>query len=67
MMAILWDRMPYLTSLLNTEVIPLEMAVEAYQSFHDGSPKKYVIDPHNTTKLASSSRTGERISAKASA
>lgn len=67
MMAILWDRMPYLTSLLNTEVIPLEMAVEAYQSFHDGSAKKYVIDPHNTTKLASSSRTGERISAEASA
>jgi glutathione-independent formaldehyde dehydrogenase len=43
------------------------MAVEAYQSFHDGSAKKYVIDPHNTTKLASSSRTGERISAGASA
>src|SRR6201996_959837 len=53
MMAILWDRMPYLTELLNTEVIPLERAVEAYQSFHDGSAKKYVIDPHNTTKLAS--------------
>ena len=24
MMAILWDRMPYLTGLLNTEIIPLE-------------------------------------------
>lgn len=51
--AILWDRMPYLTPLLNTEVIPLERAVEAYQIFHDGSPKKFVIDPHNTTKLMS--------------
>jgi glutathione-independent formaldehyde dehydrogenase len=54
MMAILWDRMPYLTPLLNTEVIRLEDAVEAYQVFHDGSPKKYVIDPHDTTKLAAS-------------
>ncbi len=55
MMAILWDRMPYLTPLLNTEVIPLEDAVAAYGTFHDGSPKKYVIDPHNTTKLAAAS------------
>jgi hypothetical protein len=42
----------YLTPLLNTEVIPLE-AVEAYQIFHDGSPKKFVIDPHNMAKLMS--------------
>jgi glutathione-independent formaldehyde dehydrogenase len=55
MMAILWDRMPYLTPLLNTEVIALENAVAAYETFHDGSPKKYVIDPHNTTKLAAAS------------
>jgi glutathione-independent formaldehyde dehydrogenase len=55
MMAILWDRMPYLTPLLNTEVIALEDAVAAYETFHDGSPKKYVIDPHNTTKLAAAS------------
>jgi glutathione-independent formaldehyde dehydrogenase len=52
MMAILWERMPYLTPLLNTEIIPLERASEAYKSFHDGSPKKFVIDPHNTTKMA---------------
>jgi glutathione-independent formaldehyde dehydrogenase len=52
MMAILWDRMPYLTPLLNTEIISLEKAPEAYKIFHDGSPKKYVIDPHNMTKLA---------------
>ena len=50
MMAILWDRMPYLTDLLNTEVIPLEKAPEAYKVFREGSPKKFVIDPHNTTK-----------------
>ena len=60
MMAILWDRMPYLTPLLNAEVIPLERAVEAYQIFHDGSPKKFVIDPHNTTKLMSTGKAGER-------
>lgn len=55
MIAILWDPLPYLTGLLNTEIIPIERAVEAYD-FHKGSAKKYVIDPHNTTKLASSSR-----------
>jgi glutathione-independent formaldehyde dehydrogenase len=54
MMAILWDRMPYLTDLLHTEVITLEDAVDAYKVFRDGSPSKYVIDPHNTTKLAAS-------------
>jgi glutathione-independent formaldehyde dehydrogenase len=52
MMAILWDRMPYLTPLLNTEIIPLDKAPEAYKVFHDGSNKKFVIDPHNTTKSA---------------
>jgi glutathione-independent formaldehyde dehydrogenase len=50
--AILWDRMPYLTPLLNTEVIPLEKAPEAYKVFREGSPKKFGIEPHNTTKLA---------------
>ncbi len=50
-MAILWDRMPYLTALLNTEVISLEKAPEAYKVFREGSPKKFVIDPHSTTKL----------------
>jgi glutathione-independent formaldehyde dehydrogenase len=57
MMAILWDRMPYLTPLLNTEVISLDQAREAYKIFHDGSPKKFVIDPHNVTKLAAGTET----------
>jgi glutathione-independent formaldehyde dehydrogenase len=60
MMAILWERMPYLTPLLNTEIISLEKAPETYKVFHDetykvfhdGSPKKFVIDPHNMTKMA---------------
>jgi glutathione-independent formaldehyde dehydrogenase len=57
MMAILWGRMPYLAPLLNTEVISLDEAPEAYKVFHDGSPKKYVIDPHNATKLAAGTAT----------
>ncbi|MGZ3293130.1 MAG: hypothetical protein ACXU9D_07630 [Xanthobacteraceae bacterium] len=65
MMAILWDRMPYLTPLVNTEIIPLERAVEAYRSFHEGSAKKYVIDPHNTTKVMSARRTRESEPAQA--
>ena len=52
MMAILWDRMPYLTPLMNTEIIPLEKAVEAYEIFHDGSANKFVIDPHGSVKMA---------------
>jgi glutathione-independent formaldehyde dehydrogenase len=52
MMSILWNRMPYLTPLLNTEVIPLDRATEAYKIFDEGAPVKYVIDPHNMTKLA---------------
>lgn len=52
MMAILWDRMPYLTPLLNTEIISLDQAPEAYKIFRDGSPKKFVIDPHGSVKHA---------------
>lgn len=48
MWAILWDRMPYLGEVVNTEVITLEDAPEAYRVFSDGSPKKYVIDPHGS-------------------
>ncbi|WP_088342789.1 MULTISPECIES: alcohol dehydrogenase catalytic domain-containing protein [Rhodomicrobium] len=52
MEAILWDRMPYLGKLLNVQVIGLEDAIEAYRIFDAGSPKKFVIDPHGTTKMA---------------
>ncbi len=50
MMAILWDRMPYLREIINTEVITLDKAVEAYDIFDDGSPKKFVIDPHGSIR-----------------
>ena len=52
MMAILWDRMPYLGEVVNTEIIGLEKAPERLQDFSDGSPKKYVIDPHGSVKKA---------------
>ncbi|UGV29161.1 formaldehyde dehydrogenase, glutathione-independent [Rhodopseudomonas boonkerdii] len=52
MMAILWDRMPYLREVANTEIISLEDAPAAYKTFSDGSPKKFVIDPHNMLKKA---------------
>lgn len=50
MMAILWDRMPYLGEVANVEIIPLEKAPEAYRIFDDGSPKKFVLDPHGSVK-----------------
>jgi glutathione-independent formaldehyde dehydrogenase len=52
MMAILWNRMPYLSEVVNTEIIALEDAPRAYKTFSDGSPKKFVIDPHGSVKKA---------------
>lgn len=36
MQAILWDRMPYLSKLLNVQVIGLDDAIEAYRIFDGG-------------------------------
>ncbi len=44
--AILWERMPYLSKVLNVEVITLDEAPEGYARFDQGSPSKFVIDPH---------------------
>ncbi|VVC53449.1 Formaldehyde dismutase [Beijerinckiaceae bacterium RH AL1] len=52
MMAILWDRMPYLSEVVNTEIIKLEDAPHAYKNFSDGVAKKFVIDPHGTIAKA---------------
>jgi glutathione-independent formaldehyde dehydrogenase len=52
MMAILWDRMPYLSEVVNTEIIALEDAPRAYKTFSDGAPKKFVIDAHGSVKKA---------------
>jgi hypothetical protein len=46
MMGILHDRIK-IAKAVNVELIPLEKAPEAYQSFDSGVPKKFVIDPHH--------------------
>ena len=50
MEAILWGRMPYLSEVMNIEVVPLEKAPEAYRTFDEGSPKKFVLDPHGSVR-----------------
>ena len=47
MQAILWDRIE-LAKIMNYQVIPLDKAPQAYQDFDAGSPKKFIIDPHNS-------------------
>ena len=46
MMAILWDRMPYLSAMVNARVIALDDAPSAYATFNEGSADKFIIDPH---------------------
>lgn len=46
MMAILWNRMPYLSAMLNTQVVSLDEAPSAYDTFDQGSSNKFIIDPH---------------------
>lgn len=46
MQAILWGRMDYLNDVVATEVISMDEAVDAYRVFNEGSPKKFIIDPH---------------------
>ena len=50
MEAILWGRMDYLNEVVDTQIISLDDAVEAYDVFDKGSEKKYVIDPHGMVK-----------------
>lgn len=46
MSVILYDRVD-LTQILNTTVISLDNAIEAYAKYNEGLPIKFVIDPHN--------------------
>ncbi|ROR53095.1 glutathione-independent formaldehyde dehydrogenase [Luteococcus japonicus] len=50
MNAILWDRMPYLSDMLNTKIISLDDAPAAYETFDKGSTDKFIIDPHGMIK-----------------
>jgi len=52
MQSILGVRMDYLSEVTNIEFISLDQAPEAYRTFDHGAPKKFVIDPHNSTKKA---------------
>jgi glutathione-independent formaldehyde dehydrogenase len=65
MMAILWGRMDYLLEAINPQVIPLEEAPEAYRMFDEGSPKKFVIDPHGSLKGHTEERFSSRRRAQA--
>ncbi len=60
MMAILWGRMPYLSEVMNVEIVPLDKVTDAYRLFDEGSPKKFVIDPH--ASISKQSRKDARSS-----
>jgi glutathione-independent formaldehyde dehydrogenase len=51
MQAIMWDRIK-IADVVGVEVIPLNDAPLGYGEFDAGVPKKFVIDPHNSLKLA---------------
>jgi len=61
-MAILWDRTPYLSEVMNPEVIPLDQAIDAYRAFDEGSPKKFIIDPHGSLNQISKGKEAQRVS-----
>ena len=56
MNAILWGRMDYLDDIIATEIISLDDAVDSYRLFDEGSPKKFVIDPHGMTGKSRSAK-----------
>lgn len=51
MMAILHDRIQ-IAKAVNVDVITLDAAPQGYKAFDSGVAKKFVIDPHDTLKLA---------------
>ncbi|MFT7321836.1 MAG: glutathione-independent formaldehyde dehydrogenase [Congregibacter sp.] len=51
MQAIMWDRIK-IADVVGVEVISLNDAPLGYGEFDAGVPKKFVIDPHNSLKLA---------------
>ncbi len=61
MQAILWGRMDYLNDVMDTEIISLDQAVEAYKVFNEGSSKKFVIDPHGLIRKRSKAKLAEVV------
>jgi glutathione-independent formaldehyde dehydrogenase len=51
MQAILHDRLP-IADIVNAKVIPLEDAVQGYESFDHGAAMKFVLDPHGEVAKA---------------
>ena len=51
MMAILHDRI-HIAKAVNTTVISLDQAPQAYRDFDKGAARKFVIDPHGSLKKA---------------
>lgn len=51
MQAILHDRLP-IADIVNAKVIPLEDAVEGYETFDQGAAVKFVLDPHGEVAAA---------------
>jgi glutathione-independent formaldehyde dehydrogenase len=65
MQAILWGRMDYLNDVIATEVISLDEAVNAYRIFDEGSPKKFIIDPHSSIRKKSGARAEVTVTSAA--
>ncbi|TYB76148.1 alcohol dehydrogenase catalytic domain-containing protein [Bizionia saleffrena] len=49
MQAILWNRID-VQSVMDIKVVPLTAGVDAYKTFSDGSPKKFVLNPNGYLK-----------------
>lgn len=56
MTAILFDRVK-LSRILNTTVISLDEAPEAYRQFEQGAPQKFVFNPHGVLKAPTQTET----------
>lgn len=52
MMSILWDRMPYLSAMLNTKVIGLDEAPAAYETFDQGHRASSSSTTRNDSSLS---------------
>lgn len=67
MNAILWGRMDYLNDVVATDVISLDEAPEAYRAFDEGSPRKFVIDPHGMFSTPSRDKAEAEVVVRAGA
>jgi glutathione-independent formaldehyde dehydrogenase len=52
MMAVMWDPCRTCTRWQTQRLLAWKTRPQPTRTFSDGSPKKFVIDPHNTLKIA---------------